>query len=70
MCLISKSFSFTILDDNEGFIASPEPEQGMQDKIVAAWDTLQVSRVLLLLLVPFLGHYCCKHVQQSCFYLK
>lgn len=28
--------------DDEGVIAAPEQEQGMQDKLMAAWDCLQV----------------------------
>lgn len=34
------------LPDDEGFIAEPTPDQGMQDKLVAAWDCLQVRRAL------------------------
>lgn len=34
--------------DDEGVIAAPEPEQGMQDKLMAAWDCLQVLFVTYL----------------------
>jgi hypothetical protein len=35
--------------DDEGTIAEPNPVQGMQDKLVAAWDCLQVYAALYLL---------------------
>lgn len=29
-------------DNEEGYIPPPEPDQSMQDKLVSAWDTLQM----------------------------
>jgi hypothetical protein len=34
--------------DDEGVIVEPNPDQGMQDKLVAAWDCLQVRAALCL----------------------
>jgi hypothetical protein len=44
--------------DDEGAIAEPNPDQGMQDKLVAAWDCLQVCAALCL---PHCdGERCCE----------
>jgi hypothetical protein len=40
--------------DDEGMIAEPNPDQGMQDKLVAAWDCLQVYAALCSLLLDSL----------------
>lgn len=37
--------------DNEGAIAEPNPDHGMQDKLVAAWDCLQVCAHVICLLL-------------------
>lgn len=47
--LIQKVMKFYVsfeTDDDEGAIADPSPDQGMQDKLVAAWDCLQVNFIL------------------------
>lgn len=36
---------FTFSDGEEGHIPPPEPDQNMQDKLVSAWDTLQVRYI-------------------------
>jgi hypothetical protein len=46
-CLLTRYLWVT---DDEGAIAEPNPDQGMQDKLVAAWDCLQVCAALCLLL--------------------
>jgi hypothetical protein len=40
---------YRVATDDEGVIAEPNPDQGMQDKLVAAWDCLQVRAALCLL---------------------
>jgi hypothetical protein len=40
---------YRVATDDEGVIAEPNPDQGMQDKLVAAWDCLQVCAALCLL---------------------
>ena len=34
--------AYLFSDGDEGYIPPPEPDQSMQDKLVSAWDTLQV----------------------------
>lgn len=46
---------FLFADEEEGYIPAPEPEQGMQDKLVSAWDTLQVTLTLQHATTPFIS---------------
>jgi hypothetical protein len=60
---------YCVTIDDEGAIAEPNPDQGMQDKLVAAWDCLQVSAALCLLFAAHLrsdGERCCEfHSQRT-----
>jgi hypothetical protein len=48
--------------DDEGAIAEPNPDQGMQDKLVAAWDCLQVRAALCYRL----QYSSCRTVEHCC----